>query len=196
MLRVLVHEFAILHPEDGPRRALRAFAKASHNRRECGQGFAPACEPPHATATVALLRPPTRFEAQHGLRWLSPDFANFSSLFFFVSSVFFFFLFFIETRRSKLDDAICLLVHRTRESRVNSTLRTIDLPCRGRGAILSPVERRWNVATVGRDVSYFVNGGSTIEGHATRIERHEKRRKETEAIGNTSFPRRGGSRLT
>lgn len=72
LLRVLVDEFAILHPEDGPRRALRAFTKASHNRRECGQGFAPACEPPHATATVAPLRLPTRFEA-HGSR-LSPNF--------------------------------------------------------------------------------------------------------------------------
>lgn len=74
LLRVLVHELAILHPEDGPRRALRAFTKASHNRRECGQGFAPACERPHATATVAPL--PTRFEA-HGSR-LSPNFGYFS----------------------------------------------------------------------------------------------------------------------
>ncbi|KAG7212873.1 hypothetical protein KM043_002225 [Ampulex compressa] len=64
LLRVFVHELPILHPEDRPRRALRALTKASHNRRECGQGFAPACEPPHATATVAPLRLPTRFEAQ------------------------------------------------------------------------------------------------------------------------------------
>lgn len=43
-----------MHPENGPRCTLRAFAKASHNRKECGQDIAPACKPPHATATVVL----------------------------------------------------------------------------------------------------------------------------------------------
>lgn len=46
-----------MHPENGPCCALRAFTKASHNRRECGQDVAPACEPPHATATVVFARP-------------------------------------------------------------------------------------------------------------------------------------------
>lgn len=41
-----------MHPENGPRCALRAFAKASHNRNECGQDTAPACKSPHATVTV------------------------------------------------------------------------------------------------------------------------------------------------
>lgn len=55
---VFVDEFAIMHPENGPCCALRAFTKASHNRRECGQDVAPACKPPHATsATVVLARP-------------------------------------------------------------------------------------------------------------------------------------------
>jgi len=50
-LRVLVDEFAIVHPENGPGCALRAFTEASHNRGECGQDVAPACEqPPHATS--------------------------------------------------------------------------------------------------------------------------------------------------
>ena len=175
MLRVLVHEFAILHPEDGPRRALRAFAKASHNRRECGQGFAPACEPPHATATVALLRPPARHEAHGRLRRFSPDFANFSSL--------------LEARsitrrtprpRSLSSRSLYTLRDRAvaRKSRVNSTWRTIDLPYRVCGAI-SPVERRWKSATVGRDVSYLVNGCST-ESKATHRGGKEKRwRSET-----------------
>lgn len=43
-----------MHPENGPRCALRAFTKASHNRKECGQNIASACKPPHATATVVL----------------------------------------------------------------------------------------------------------------------------------------------
>lgn len=46
-----------MHPENGPRCALRALAEASHNHRECGQDIAPACKPPHATATVVLARP-------------------------------------------------------------------------------------------------------------------------------------------
>jgi len=43
-----------MHPENGPRCALWAFTKASHNRKECGQDIASACKPPHATATVVL----------------------------------------------------------------------------------------------------------------------------------------------
>lgn len=49
-----------MHPENGPRRTLRAFPKASHTRKECGQDIAPACEPPHATATVVLARCPSK----------------------------------------------------------------------------------------------------------------------------------------